>query len=507
MGDFSDDEVPNVKRQRVGELNSEDTDDEDLPDYLKQQIPGPTTKKHEEFFLDTIDKEMLDFDTEKLCSVSLANFNVYCCLVCGKFLQGRSRSSYAYEHAVEENHRPFMNLETKKAYILPENVELTSPKATNILSTIREALSPEYTPEKVEELLQLPKTGFDLHHMRYTVGFIGLNNISANDYANVVIQALAHIAPIMKFYLSLSFEQNKELQEKVSRHSTLNAQFSLLLRKLWSDRLFRSHISPREILQLISSLSKKRFSIDVQSSPKDFMIWLLNHLYIQISKVVGPKNVLSQSLQGKVEVTTIPILTKTNEKLNKVDFTIENARSTRNISNFWLLTLSIYPTSLSKSDSERDNNTNQIPELSILDLLAKYDGQNKVQGSATDLKSYKLVNPLPPYLIFHIDRELSSDLIRNRQVVVKFPRVIDMAPYVKNPFNQPLNYRIISNIRHQLVPGNELDRSDDKHQWSISICKNANKNEWLQIKDLEVKECEEELMFLNENYIQIWQRC
>lgn len=507
MGHMSDEDVPNIKRQRVGELNSGDTDDEDLPDYLKEQIPGPTTKRHEEIFLDTINKEMLDFDTEKLCSVSLSNFNVYCCLVCGKFLQGRSRSSYAYEHAVEENHRLFMNMETKKAYLLPENFELTSPKATNTLSAIREALSPEYIPQRVEELLQLPKTGFDLHHMRYTVGFIGLNNISANDYANVVIQALAHVAPIMKFYLSLSFEENKDLQEKVSRRSTLNAQFSMLLRKLWSDRLFRSHISPREILQLISSLSKKRFNIDVQSSPKDFMVWLLNHLYMELVKVLGSKNVLSQSLQGKVEVTTIPILTKTNEKLNKVDFTIENARSTTNISKFWLLSLSLYPTSSSKNDNEPENHMNKIPEVSIFDLLAKYDGNNKVQGSASDLKSYKLIEPLPPYLIFHIDRELSSDFIRNRQVVVKFPRVIDMSPYVKGHSNHTLNYKIISSIRHQLIPGNELDRSDDRHQWSICVCKNADKNEWLQIKDLEVKKYEEELMFLDENYIQIWQRC
>ena len=33
---------------------------------------------------------MLDFDFEKLCSVSLSNNNVYACLVCGKYFQGMS---------------------------------------------------------------------------------------------------------------------------------------------------------------------------------------------------------------------------------------------------------------------------------------------------------------------------------------------------------------------------------------------------------------------------------
>lgn len=39
-------------------------------------------------FLDTIDRTVLDFDFEKLCSVSLSNNNVYACMVCGKYFQG-----------------------------------------------------------------------------------------------------------------------------------------------------------------------------------------------------------------------------------------------------------------------------------------------------------------------------------------------------------------------------------------------------------------------------------
>lgn len=33
-------------------------------------------------------RSVLDFDFEKLCSVSLSNINVYACLVCGKYFQG-----------------------------------------------------------------------------------------------------------------------------------------------------------------------------------------------------------------------------------------------------------------------------------------------------------------------------------------------------------------------------------------------------------------------------------
>ena len=41
-------------------------------------------------YLDTIDRSILDFDFEKLCSVSLSNNNVYACLVCGKYFQGKN---------------------------------------------------------------------------------------------------------------------------------------------------------------------------------------------------------------------------------------------------------------------------------------------------------------------------------------------------------------------------------------------------------------------------------
>ena len=38
-------------------------------------------------YLDTIDRGVLDFDFEKLCSVSLSRINCYACLVCGKYFQ------------------------------------------------------------------------------------------------------------------------------------------------------------------------------------------------------------------------------------------------------------------------------------------------------------------------------------------------------------------------------------------------------------------------------------
>ena len=94
-------------------------------------------------WLDTIRRDLLDFDFEKLCSVSLTNVNVYACLVCGKYFQGnvprrilseffigflkdsvtlnrnvsitgRGKTSFAYLHSVHEDHHVFINLTSQK---------------------------------------------------------------------------------------------------------------------------------------------------------------------------------------------------------------------------------------------------------------------------------------------------------------------------------------------------------------------------------------------------------
>jgi len=75
-------------------------------------------------YLDTINRHILDFDFEKLCSVSLTRINVYACLVCGKYFQGRGSNTHAYTHSVSEYHHVFLNLSSLRFYCLPDNYEI-----------------------------------------------------------------------------------------------------------------------------------------------------------------------------------------------------------------------------------------------------------------------------------------------------------------------------------------------------------------------------------------------
>ena len=68
-------------------ISEDENGDESVPEKkpnteeLSQSLSCP--------YLDTIDRNVLDFDFEKLCSVSLSRVNVYACLVCGKYFQVR----------------------------------------------------------------------------------------------------------------------------------------------------------------------------------------------------------------------------------------------------------------------------------------------------------------------------------------------------------------------------------------------------------------------------------
>jgi U4/U6.U5 tri-snRNP-associated protein 2 len=83
-------------------------------------------------YLDTINRHLLDFDFEKLCSVSLTRINVYACLVCGKYFQGRGTSTHAYTHSVAEYHHVFLNLSSLRFYCLPDNYEIISDSSLDV---------------------------------------------------------------------------------------------------------------------------------------------------------------------------------------------------------------------------------------------------------------------------------------------------------------------------------------------------------------------------------------
>jgi U4/U6.U5 tri-snRNP-associated protein 2 len=451
------------KKQRTGDNNTEE-DNGTL----------------ESIYLSTIDRKKLDFDFEKVCSVTVSCVNIYGCLVCGRYFQGRGKSSPAFLHSINEDHHVFINFNTLKAYILPENKVLESAS----LNDIKYAIHPTYDKLKVNQLSRLEPV--DLNGNSYKPGYIGLNNIKANDYMNVILQALAHTRIIQEQLLLTSDSENDESLNRTE----LGKRFTLFVKKLWSPKLFKNHISPHDVLQHIGVFSNKKFTLYEQKDPKDFLLWLLNTFLTD--KVLKP--VITNSFRGRLKIRSRKLSTEEpgqNQPENGVDHPVNEI-----ITKFWILTFDLP----SASFFEDGSNVDKIPQIKLSTLLEKYNGQ-KEHVSARDIRTYA-IEKYPPYLIFHFNRfkdsKLEIDLSNKErnQTIIEFPLELSFQ-------NDTIKYKLVSNITHNVVQNSTYSNSDYQSKWSVQL---RNKEEWFEIEDLNIKPKEKEFLFLSESYIQFWER-
>lgn len=477
--------------ERLKAVELADENDQEEEQFLVITRQTAPLEGFDDLYLDTIDRGVLDFDFEKLCSVSLSNINVYACLVCGKYFQGRGPKSYAYFHALDSGHHVYINMQTQKVYVLPEGYEVTN----KCLDDIKFVSDPRYTKDQVMALDKEVKTSWALSGKEYSPGFVGMNNIKDNDYFNVVIQALSHVPPLRNYFLLEDLSSKSELAKRVS----------ILIRKIWNPRAFKSHVSPHELLQEISLRSNKRFTLTKQSDPVDFMSWFLNNLHLALggSKSKPGSSIIQKVFQGKLKVESQAITAKADAG-DRLRF--EEAASVQTeINRFMLLTLDLPPAPLFQDELER----NIIPQIPLTSILSKYDGI-RGQEYLNQRKRYRLLHPLPPYLLFHIKRFSKNKFVseRNPTIVTFDSRNLDMAPYAEpNPqlhkIGEPLWYDLVANIVHEAVMGR--DQGDEGRSWKVQV-QERGKNSWKVIQDLFVEGTQKELLYLGESYLQVWEK-
>ncbi|KAL7913859.1 hypothetical protein GGI35DRAFT_438803 [Trichoderma velutinum] len=509
MGDF-DSPLPNshddaqtpeqdgdARKGHPEDEDSEGYDDEDdeLPMSAPVRQSGPADG-YDDLYLDTIDRNVLDFDFEKLCSVSLSNINVYACLICGKYFQGRGVKSHAYFHSLDEDHHVYINLETQKVYVLPEGYEVKSKS----LDDIKYVSDPRYTKNEVIQLdRRVNHVSWTLDGKEYTPGFVGMNNIKENDYLNVVVQALSHVSPLRNYFLLEDFSKKSELVKRCS----------ILFRKIWNPRAFKSHVSPHELLQEIALLSNKRFTLTNQSDPVDFLSWFLNNLHLGLggSKTKPGSSMIQRTFQGKLKVESQAITARADAG-DRLRFE-EAAEVKVDIVRFLFLTLDLPSAPLFQDELEK----NIIPQVPLSTILSKYDGK-RAQEHHAQRKRYRLLHPLPPYLLLHVKRFSQNKFVseRNPTIVTFDARNLDVSPYVEPnpnewPVGEPIWYDLVANVVHEAVRKREdvADSGEEKKTWKVQV-KDKATGEWVVCQDLFVDKVQSELLYLGETYLQIWER-
>ena len=81
--------------------------------------------------------------------------------------------------------------------------------------------------------------------------------------------------------------------------------FGELIRKMWSNKRFKSTADPHMLIQAISRASKKKFQVGHQAEVGEFMAWFLNQLHVGLggSRKAG-SSIIYKTFQGKIEVTS-----------------------------------------------------------------------------------------------------------------------------------------------------------------------------------------------------------
>lgn len=131
------------------------------------------------------------------------------------------------------------------------------------LDDIKYVLNPTFTCKHVAELDLSDKRSRAIDGTLYLPGIVGLNNIKANDYCNVILQALSNVTPLRDYFLD---EKNYAKIKRPPGDSMflLVQRFGELMRKLWNPRNFKAHVSPHEMLQAVVLWSGKKFQFTEQ---------------------------------------------------------------------------------------------------------------------------------------------------------------------------------------------------------------------------------------------------
>ncbi|BEI83442.1 hypothetical protein CcaverHIS002_0400460 [Cutaneotrichosporon cavernicola] len=488
-----------AQKENGAAYDSSDDEEEELQ-------PEKEDLSHRDMYLDTVSRSKLDFDFERLCSKSLSNINVYACLVCGKYFQGRGRGSWAYRHAVGENHRVWLNLATEKFYVLPEGYEVTDPSLNDVLSV----LNPRYKAEGLRGLSDLREPSYTLANTSYIPGYIGLNNIKKNDYLNVIVQLLLHVPPVRDFLLNPTTPQ---LQEK-ARPTELVSRLATLCRRLWNPRLFKAQVSPHEFFQEVTKRSAGKFRTTEQGDPVEFLGWLVNTLHRDLG---GTKkrnsSIIYTTFQGRVQIETQQVIVHKDYARPVFDL----SREIQTVSSpFLFLALDLPPTPLFQDDNTRKI----IPQVPLSTILAKFDGLTTQEFGPT-LKRHHLT-ALPPYLILHIKRFTKNNFVEEKNpTIVNFPmRGVEMGPYVDPKPSDPIHlvYDLLSNVTldttvASTTAGQASGKRDPADEgvttWKIhQRCGRGggDHEKWFEMQDLRVDEVRSEMVFLGETVIQVWER-
>ncbi|KAK6588741.1 hypothetical protein RS030_2300 [Cryptosporidium xiaoi] len=470
----------------------------------------PTKKIERCPFLSTINRSLLDFDYEKLCSITLNEENVYCCLVCGVNFHGRGKGSVAYKHSLEMDHHLFINLENSNIYCLPNNYEVNE----HSLEDIKNYLHPNFSIGSDYNSLYNASKTFD--KIEYFPGYIGISNFGNNNSLNVVLLLLSQITNFRNMCIEYNLYDGLT-ENRISDPLIFNIIESI--KKIYNPFNLKGKYSPYNLVSIIEKKSQGRFNFSKSSNkleiidPMALFSWIIFQLKQKLNKCVKydfqekflPNATLTESngniKNKKIDFISSCIQGQLYSSVNKnLIGDIKSIRDdTKNNNHIYFNCISLSLTPIIEATMSHSNNNNiqtnynLTPQIPIYKLL-----DSKFFSSTNSFLIWKL----PCYLIIHIARFNRSTLnIEKNKTLVSFPLVdFDLSAYLHPDaikINPHTKYNLINNISHK----GPLERSK-----FVSQLFHPTKDEWIEIEDIIVKTVLPQAIILNESYLLLYKR-
>lgn len=492
-------------------------------------------------YLSSIDRSVLDFDYEKICSVTLREEHIYCCLICGMNYQGKGKDSVAYKHSLEVGHHIFINLTSSSIICLPNDYEIFE----HSLEDIKGYLHPIFSSSYISTSLYNVSRTFD--GIEFYPGFIGLSNFGGNDSLNSIILIISQITQFRD--MCLSYKLYGREAENIIPDPLL---FSIIesIKKIYNPNNLKGKFSPYNLVKIVEKKSNGKFlfskasrkpvpsntfvqsSVYAQSSttidPMALFSWIIFNLKKKIDKYFKKfqvnfipdtekncakpnMNIISACIQGELCIKSKALssssanflamsLSKPNPDKPKRLKHDSEPKSTENICfNCLSLTLpSIIETTMGTSNNNKNNdssnsNNNNVPQVPIYQLLdSKFFSASNSQ----------LISKLPCYLFINFSRFSKTNLnIEKNKTLVSFPLIdFDLSRYIHPDFislNPHTKYNLIASISHKGSIHNGKFLTQLFH---------PTRNEWIEIEDINVKTVLPQAILLNETYILVYKR-
>ncbi|CAN8073586.1 unnamed protein product [Agarophyton chilense] len=442
--------------------------------------------------LSTVNREIVDLDLKLHCSVTLSVHNVYICLVCSRYLQGRSPSTPAYIHSLQVHHHLFLCTRTLKTYCLPDNYQVEHASLQEIASAFRPTFSADDIPQLDTQPFQvrLPK--------RYRLrGAVPLAYLHAADYISVTTQLL--LRP-REFRDCLLLSPRKDDDTPAG---DLGNALADICSRIWSKHALRDFIAPHHLLDVVETRSRGLFSSLKQNDPVLLLAWILRTLSVDVNGEVtksvkkcfrGEMTVVETELDA-LDADDVRIKKESSEgNGNKNDSILEEKEQLpfreEKRSKYWFLPLDLPPEPLFKDFDDRA----LVSQTSLEKLMRKYDGETKQHVVKTAHQRSFILDKVPECLILVVKRFIRSKFGLNKNpCIVHLPQTLDMSEWCPGAGS----YELKAAVLHEGTPKDGHYRAAIRHDASKS---------WYELNGNEAKITHFQLVSLADTYVLLYQR-